>query len=230
MVSAQANSSPNSSGVLMVEGQDDKHMVWQLCAQYPSLFSIKRSGYELFVTLLLGFNTFRITEQGSRPELIKSIRQQVVTSNSQAVGILVDADDSSTRCWHDLAAGFNRTGVQLPTLPSSGGTIIPEQGFRPRIGIWIMPDNSSRGELEDFVKGMIPGNDSVWRLSEQYIDNIPQPNRKFVNRKTDKAKVYAWLAARKEPGRVGAAIGAGDLNANNQPCLEFVSWISTLFG
>ena len=230
MVTPQANASRNSSGVLMVEGQDDKHMVWQLCRQYHSLFSTQRSGYEFSVTLRSQHKSFQITEQGNRSELVKAISLQVLASNIQAVGVLVDADDSSINCWREVAAGFNQAGVQLPTSPNSVGTIIPGQVFQPRIGIWIMPDNKSQGEIEDFVKDMIPIDDPIWPSSDQYIDSISQPNRKFVKQKIDKAKVHAWLATRKEPGRIGAAIGAQDLDVNGQRCREFIQWISDLFG
>ena len=60
---------------------------------------------------------------------------------------------------------------ELPDQPEPSGTII--EG-RLRIGIWLMPDNRSTGELEDFVGSMIPSGDPVWPLSEAYIDGIPE--------------------------------------------------------
>ena len=93
-----------------------------------------------------------------------------------------------------------------------------------------MPDNKSQGELEDFVLGMIPYSDTIWPLSESYVADIPESDRKFRTVKTDKAKLYAWLAARREPGRMGAAVGAGDLEVTSPLCQNFLIWLTRLFG
>ena len=52
---------------------------------------------------------------------------------------------------------------------------------QPSIGVWLMPDNQSTGELEDFVAQMIPPGDPVWPRSEYYIEGIPEPDRKFTD-------------------------------------------------
>ena len=44
------------------------------------------------------------------------------------------------------------------------------------------------------------------------------------------AKLYAWLAARKEPGRMGAAVSAGDLVVQGSLCEDFFTWLVKLFG
>ena len=216
--------------VLLVEGQDDKHMVWQLCKRDDSSFSATRSGHDMSVTLHSQSTAFLISDKGSRSELIKSIRQEVITSRRQAVGILVDADDDSGKCWEAVVNGFSRTDAQLPSSPDPVGTIIPEQDYQPRIGIWLMPDNKSQGELEDFTLQMISPSDTVWPLSLSYVENIPESDRKFTSEKSDKAKLYAWLAARKDPGRMGAAVSAGDLEVNGPLCRNFFTWLTRLFG
>ena len=110
------------------------------------------------------------------------------------------------------------------------GTVIPETEDLPRVGIWLMPDNQSTGELEDFVARMIPGDDPVWPLSEDYIEGIPSEDRKFAQSKTQRAKVHAWLAAREDPRQMGQAIRARDLEVNGELCEKFVSWLRRLFG
>ncbi len=93
-----------------------------------------------------------------------------------------------------------------------------------------MPDNKSPGELEDFALNMIPANDDVWPNSQKYIDDIPQSVRKFNPEKKRKAELYAWLATRREPARMGAAVGAGDLKTDSAVCQNFLAWIVRLFG
>ena len=230
MVTPPATSLQTHRGVLVVEGQDDKHTVWQLCCRDASRFCGTRSGQDMEVALTQQLTSFLITEAGSRPELISSIRNQVENSGIHSVGFLLDADDDLEECWDEVIQGFSRTGLQLPSRPHPAGTIISEQVFTPRVGIWLLPDNSSRGELEDFALKMIPPEDAVWCLSSKYIEGIPTLERKFVPAKTDKAKLYAWLATRREPGRVGAAIGAHDLAVDGALCQSFLNWLIRLFG
>ena len=54
--------------------------------------------------------------------------------------------------------------------PDRTGTIIDNS---PRVGVWMMPDNASCGELENLIEKMIPCTDAVWPLSKAYIDGIP---------------------------------------------------------
>lgn len=233
MVLASPVGNSSTSRILLVEGQDDRHLIWQICRKEPSLFSTTRVGHEFMtVTLLHQGTTFQIIEKGNRREVVNSIRSEVLKSDVEAVGILVDADASVTGCWNSITNGFARTGVTLPAGPTAGGTIISKSGDLPRIGIWMMPDNVSSGEVENFVLGMISTGDTVWPLSQNYIDRIPLTQRKFANTRTkiDKAKLHAWLAARKEPGRMGAAVGAADLSVNASQCQQFLKWITDLFG
>ena len=92
-----------------------------------------------------------------------------------------------------------------------------------------MPDNLSTGELENFIIKMVPDLDPIWPLAKQFIDAIPENERKFRNDKVDKAKLHAWLSSRKAPGKMGAAIGAGDLELSNQLTKRFFDWLEKLF-
>ena len=224
---------PSSSAprVLLVEGQDDKHMIWQLCNRDPS-FSVRREEYEMWVETYNPRTEFEIIEKVSRKRLLDSIPIEVDRPGRQVLGIIMDADDDVSNSWIDIITGFSGTEIKLPESPATTGIIV-NPGTRssgaplPRIGIWLMPDNESKGELEDLALNMIPSNDATWKLSQSYIDSIPYP-RKFGD-KIDKAKLYAWLATRKEPSRMGAAVGAGDLDASIPVCTDLLAWLADLF-
>ena len=83
-----------------------------------------------------------------------------------------------------------------------------------------MPDNRRSGELEDFVQTMIPEGDPICPLSQKYIDDIPSEEREFSEGKELRAKLHAWLATRKEPGRMGSAVGRGDLQVDDVLCQD----------
>ncbi len=165
-----------SENILLVEGQDDKHVVRHLCdrsLEMPEFFTLDRVGIS---------------------QLLPAIGPEIKVSGRQAVGIVVDANSDLQSRWDEVIGQLKAVNIQTPDNPDPAGTII--SGI-PRIGIWLMPNNQSTGELEDFVQEMIPVEDPVWPMSEEYIQGIPNADRKFRDSKILKAKLYAWLATRK---------------------------------
>lgn len=206
-----------ASRILLVEGQDDKHVVRHI---------IRSLGLDLDIDIDDGGT------RGGYSNLRDRIDTTIDAPGVDAVGIMADANDDVANRWAsitDAARASERmrlANVELPTRPVPGGAII--EG-RPRVGVWLMPDNQVPGELEDFVAAMIPPDDTVWRLAQKYIDGIPRNDREFAEGKIQRAKVHAWLAAREDPRRMGAAIGAGDLDTEVPPCQSFAAWLHRLF-
>ena len=183
-----------SDRLLLVEGPDDQHVVRHLWE--------RRHGRGL---------PFQISPRGGVEGVIESIRDEARALGRQALGILVDANDSPATRWQAISDRLASVGIQTPAAPHPNGTIIEAADDMPRIGIWLMPNNQSPGELEDFVAQMIPDIDPVWPLSQDYISRIPNDHREFAENKVSTAEVYAWLATREDPRQMGAAIGARDL-------------------
>ena len=212
MIEIQAYSE-QAARVLLVEGQDDAHVVKHLAEIHG------------------GADSFRIVDKQGLPNLIKSIRVEFESEARQVIGIVVDADDDVSSRWSEIQTELKDL-VRLPDI-SARGTIIEGINGEPRIGIWVMPNNMDQGELEDFVHKMIPQDDVIWPKSQQYIDElvskIPKPPRPFTEKKVLRAKVHAWLATREAPRRMGHAIGRNDLDANARTATDFVAWLRRLF-
>lgn len=202
-----------SSGpkILLVEGEDDKHVVQHL------------------QMLHLSHVTFDVEDKHGVDKLIKAIVPEIMVSGRVAIGILADANGDPKGRWKDVSDQLRRADIETPAAPVRGGAIIDSSGGLPRVGIWLMPDNRSTGELEDFIKHMVPSADPVWPLAEKYILSIPPGARRFASGKTRKAEIHAWLAARERPGRMGAAIRRGDLRTGGALCADFLKWIGDLF-
>ena len=200
--------------LLLVEGEDDAHVVRQLCNRHESI------------------PQFSIRGTGGIEKLLEAIGPALIPRERKAVGILVDADDNLEDRWDDLTSRLNEEGIGIPANPGPNGTIMDarkEMGNSLRIGIWVMPNNESPGEIEDFVADMIPTDDPIWPLSQSYVDGIPTGHRRFRPGKLLRAKVYSWLATREIPGRMGAAIGAGELTVDSETARRFVGWLRELF-
>ena len=198
------------SHALIVEGTDDLHVATHIWRRHAN------DGLDKFMS---------ISTKGGVKKLIPSIEGEIKAPGRRALGIIVDADDNSSARWESIAYRLRMEGVQVPSAPDPDGTIIEGN---PRVGIWLMPDNVSSGELEDFIVTMIPSDDLVWPLATNYIDGIPIAHRKFADRKETRAKVHAWLAAMKDPRPMGRAIRDNDLEIGGALCQRFVRWLDNL--
>lgn len=195
--------------LLLVEGVDDKHVVEHLRRRLaPDLaFCCRSTG-------------------GSDP-LLKAIPLELRPDDRIALGILMDANADISARWRSIGNRLRGGNVRLPDQPEDGGTVVNGD---LRVGVWLMPDNSRPGELENFVAELIPKDDPVWPLAEQYINGIPSRDRRFSSSKELRAKLHAWLATRERPRQMGTAIGAGSLDATVPAAAELVAWLTALFG
>ena len=196
------------SRVLLVEGPNDRHVVWHVWARHAAE------------------SPFCIVEKSGVENLLEAIVPEIKVSGRQAVGILLDANTDPAGRWAAVKDRLAQANLDLPERLCASSAIIDS---RPRVGVWLMPDNTSPGELEDFVVQMIPDCDPVLPLSQRYIDGIPTAVRKFSEKKKLRAQLYAWLAAQEDPRRMGTAIGARDLQVDGALCQEFVTWLTRLF-
>lgn len=203
---------PSPLRALLVEGPDDKHVVYQLCQQH---------GIQLDLS--------EIIDKGGLEKLLPSIENEVLVTSRTILGIIVDADDKRDDHWRAISDRLRNVQVWAPPGPLPGGVIIEGIQDVPRVGIWIMPDNLSQGQIEDLVANMIPTEDPVWPLAQAYVDGIPRVHQKFAIQKTLRAKVHAWLATRKDPRKMGEAIHTGDLDHNVGAATQFADWLRALF-
>ena len=207
----------SSTGLLVVEGLNDQHLVLHLCRQADPELG----------------NRFDFHNAQGRTGVINSVRNFVNQPGFTGVGFVLDGDETPQEHWRQvierIAVAY--PDMQLPVTPTPSGTIIPADPAigSPRIGIWVMPDNQTAGELEDFVVPMIPEGDPVWPRSQDYIAGIPLASRKFEANKISKSEVHAWLAARRFPGLMGIAVREGDLEINGPLCQRFLAWLTRLF-
>ena len=200
----------NNKPLLLVEGLSDFHFVKHICKESDLSFDWKIESHN-------GINS-----------VLAQLKAASMNRGDPQIGVVVDADGDIKDRWSNIIGQLRDLGDSDPKMDPNG-TIIDRGDGLPRAGIWIMPDNESPGELEDLVIEMIPGDDVVWPLSKAYVDSIPEDNREFQSGKIDRAKLYAWLAVRKKPPHIGAAIGTGDLDICTARCKTFVTWLKRLY-
>ena len=203
---------------LLVEGSDDRHSVIHLLSRHdfnwedPSLarpFVQEADGIE---KLLEAF-----------PVALKA--------SYERIGIVADADASPLDRWTQFRNRALSIGVHLPEQPESGGTIVPGLREGSRIGLWLMPDNSSSGALEHFLRGLVPEEDASWIYAGEAAEEARRRGARCREMQHLKSSLHTWLAWQEEPGLpFGTALRAQVFRHDSEDALRFVAWFRRLFG
>jgi hypothetical protein len=222
--------------VLLVEGPNDAHLVWNLLDMHGCTLEVRtRNRFEVLpVGGLTGVQrSLRVPgdeERGDDAALRLSI--QIRNREVRRVGVVVDADVNPQGRWDSVRNALRGLGYdEVPERLEAGGFVAPEPADdRPRVGVWIMPDNLLPGMVEDFAKQLRPPEDRLWTRAEQVVADIPEADRLFPPGHGSKAIIHTWLAWQAEPGKpIGQAIKARYLLPEAEPARQWMDWFQRLF-
>lgn len=197
--------------VLLVEGKDDEHVIKNLFRHHNVTQPV------------------HIKEKQGIDNLLETLGVEIDGSDLERLGIIVDADTNISSRWTQITNILKNAGyTDVPKLPDRSGTVVKEIG-RPVIGIWLMPDNSLPGMLENFISFLIPQSDNLWGRAKQVVEEIPDAERRFPVQHAIKAQIHTWLAWQKKPGKpLGLAITSHYLDAEASHAKKFIDWINKL--
>lgn len=206
---------------VLVEGENDKHVIQNLC---------KRHGLSTIKVRLPNEDNDNSGTSGI-DELLVGIPQRLIAPDARTIGIVVDADQDLLARWQALRARLlTAEYVSIPKEPLPDGWISIETTL-PRVGIWLMPDNRLPGMLEDFVSSLIPPDDLLVTKAESIMQEIEGEGlHQYSLIHHPKALIHTWLAWQKYPGqRMGLAITAQTLSHDSPTALAFIAWLRRLF-
>ncbi len=197
---------------LLVEGNDDQHVIWALCKQ----FEVDEA--------------FDVIDCEGIENLIDQIPVRLKQSNIDTIGIIIDADTDLQLRWYNLKQLFNVLGFVLPDNLPECGLILKELG-KITIGVWIMPNNNLNGMLEDFIKFLVPPTDTLFPVIMENLNDIEgkQLNKYKLIHKS-KAVIHSWLSVQEDPGSpMGLSITKRYLSTDDDTCRKLISWLSALY-
>ena len=202
---------------LLVEGNDDQHVVWALCEKHHVPESFDVIDCESVDNVLKAFE----------------LRLKLVDHN-QRIGVVVDADVNLKSRWESIVSILKKTGKYdcgKIGLPQDGLLLDSTDSTYPKVGIWLMPDNNQNGMLEDFMAMLATSDDTLMKKSEDVLTELEEEGiQKYKPVHRSKAKIHTYLAWQDVPGRpMGQAITANILNANSELALKFVKWLKEMF-
>ena len=208
--------------VLIVEGETDKRVVPEL---------MEKNGVAWPATQV----PVRIVVAGGFNKLLtdKLLGTYLKQSGTEAVGLVFDADEPSDGRWTRLRAHAQAlTPDKLAEAMPAHGCIV-ESNDGPRLGVWMMPDNQTRGKLENLLQTLVPdqGPDSLWAIAGKACDDAEASGKAlYTARDRDKAQVHTWLAWQAPPGlQLHQAIKCQQFAATAPGAQGFVRWFRELF-
>ena len=176
--------------ILIVEGPDDRHSIIGLMQhhvdwpgdskRWPVLVDIGKSVDEI---LAPGY-------------LSAEIKQRTVKS----VGLMLDADGHAAGRYQRVKQLCEGLFPELPnSLPASG--LVSQHGDK-RFGLWIMPDNRADGDLETFLRNLVPDAlEPLWRHACASVRDAIDTGAGCRQSHMPKANLYTWLAWQDPPGQ-----------------------------
>jgi len=210
---------------MLVEGAEDKRVVPELVEKHGVPWEPSPKQY--FV---------EIEDCGGIDNLLKDsfILTRFKTSGLRALGIIIDADGLS-----------ENHPTRVPEILRQCQKIIPDFDWRlradgiiatdeigKRLGLWVMPDNSSPGMLENLLLSLPPADQLNLVAHARTSTSIAKidHNAPFSTVHEHKAVIHTWLAWQDPPGRqLHQAIQEGLLQPHSPIADAFVDWFRRLF-
>jgi hypothetical protein len=145
------------------------------------------------------------------------------------LGIMLDADTKPNGRYSRIQQLLSSVFPGLPDkMPSSG--LVIDNGTK-RFGAWIMPDNSSDGYLEDFLRYLVPDqSEPLWKYATESVATAKSIGPCYRECHMSKANLYTWLAWQDEPGQTpGMALTKKILDPHSLSAAIFVEWFRKLY-
>ena len=224
----KVNSRSESERLLLVEGVNDCHAIFQL------IWLVYRAG-----------PIFGIHECGSDDKALDSLASRIVSTRprQKVLGLILDADieglgpDQVIQSRLDQLAARVGAYYPLPAVFPEDGLILdplagrPEADRLPKLGVWLMPNNKAYGMFEDLLMA------SLSNLVTTYTATVVKQSKadgvaKFKDIHLSKAVIRTYLAWQDPPDvqYLGLAIKRGAFENIEAECKQFVQWLERLYG
>lgn len=196
---------------LLVEGNDDQHVIWALCERFGIA------------------ETFDVVDCEGIDNLYDAIPVRFKQSGIKTIGIIIDADIDLKSRWMSVKATLLDLGFIVPNDLPIDGLILQKENIK--VGVWVMPNNHLNGMLEDFIAFLVPQDDNLLPIANTTLDKIEnEKQNKYSLIHKSKAKIHTWLAWQEDPGTpMGLSITKKYLTTDEKTCKRLLEWLQALF-
>ena len=206
--------------MLIVEGSDDLYAVVQLMAAHVN-WPDGINNAPVYVKVMGGVE--KMLEHSSLTANLK-------TPRLRSLCFLLDADEELTNRYRRIRRACLDEFPSFPEEISQNG-VISENSDGKRVGVWIMPDNNSPGDLETFLSLLVPStSENLWDHARNSVSIARTIGSTCRDAHLPKAHLYTWLAWQDPPqSSPGRAIIKKDLDPMSPNSTIFVKWFRDLY-
>jgi hypothetical protein len=210
----------NYPKLLIVEGMDDRHSVVGLMKNHIHWPEEPRD-WPVYI------------EVGKSVEEILAadyLSTEMKASHVTTMGVMLDADEYAIGRYQRIQQLMTGLFPTLPVTMQQGGLVIENLDGK-RFGLWLMPDNESEGDLETFLKYLVPKEqDEIWNLACDSVKGARNKGAPCHDSHVPKANLYTWLAWQEPPGQSpGLALTKRILDPQSPYAGAFVAWFKDLY-
>jgi hypothetical protein len=212
-----AKANPNK---LLVEGDEEKRVIPYIMDKYVA-WGDRRDEW------LVEIKEFGGIDGLLKPGVIEAESRE---PGLKALGIIIDANDQFVSRWTKLKDRCLAVSADFPEQLQPGG-LIHQNEYGLRIGIWIMPDNQSRGMLETFLSNLIvPADAMLWAFAQDSCARSRDHGASYIDAHRDKANIHTYLAWLDPPGRsLHVSVLAKAVDARLALGEQFATWFIELY-
>jgi len=195
--------------VLLLEGTDDCYIIKKFCEDDN-------------IAVNFGFCNCR-----GDSNLLKQLNAFLLANDKDIIGVILDADNNVDARYQEIKDKVKKF-YTLPKDMPKGGLVHTEKG-RPKLGVWIMPNNQDNGALEEFYLTLATDIDT------DFIDNVitQAENKKLTSFKSQHRKkviMHTYFSWQDSPGSpLHASINKIALDNNQNIAKAFSAWLVQLF-
>jgi hypothetical protein len=212
--------------LLLVEGDNERFTIPELVEANGFNWVIGKDKYLVYIDDYGGGDT----------KIVKSavISTELNVAGRKALGLIVDADNDCGKRWQSIRNACIKIIPDLPQdLPETGliHNAFTKSGKPVKFGVWIMPDNKTRGMLETFLAYLVPNESAtLWQYTKQTVIEAKDNGANYKQTHLDKANIYTWLAWQNPPGRqLHNAVMEKILNPHHPKARVFIKWFRDLY-
>lgn len=205
--------------ILYVEGVNDLFFIAGICDSFGIPCDKRPKDVEIFNN-----------NSGSDTQAIEAFKTAIKPGGSNIIGLVVDADenfDARRASLNDILTKKQYTQTDKENIFECKSDI-----DMPKVGVWIMPNNSSKGRVEDFFREIVCVNKELLDDAQKIVYEIENKEyeQKFIPNHRQKAIIHTWLAWHNEPGgSMGLAVRKKMIDEKDELCLKFVNWLKNLY-
>lgn len=167
---------------------------------------------------------------GDVDRLLEGMQTAIASATDSVVGFVLDADAPLAARWQAVRDRLALAGVNAPLQPELAGFIGESERFRSRVGVWLMPDNSHDGKIEDFLLQLIADGDPLIGHATEATAKAIELGARFRPVDQPKGVIHSWLAWQADPGKpFGVAIQAKFFQADRPAGQAFAAWFKKLY-